>query len=637
MAYVGVSPLGLTLNTTPGNSPTIGSYDQGRVVDNPKAYLSLFKNSSFNVNSLGTDNEGRVITTNDNLHDDDIYDTSIISILEETGKQQSTALSAADFAYLKNLGVFPNNRLMIARRFPSPIGNDLTSIRNTTPLSTLISWVPDGNNFIDISFGEVWETNDEGDFKTVLNDIGKGVLGGDNQGDKLGEVFYSGFSSIPLPGFMETLQYKVLNLMGLTSDENADLLPGGNPNLIRNSVRRKLIGDGKAGSGLKTRFSITMTVEYELKFIDGVDPTLAYFDIITNILSFATSNSVFQFNKNFADSNNQLLQNFISGDATKLLTGLGDFATRLASAITDLAKEAIEILDKMQPKEGETKKEPATSILRDITSKFISDTIGKFIKKFRVRISSIIQAMTGTPSAPWHITIGNPKRPIFSSGDMYMSEDVKLELGPILQFNDLPSSIKCTVILINARPLGAQEIYERFNNGEGRTYKRLNLSIDDFDSNLISGTPSTSQILEDDRKYPRDQFTVGKIPQTLDEFNKARDRQGLSGLVAERNFNISADAQILVNPFLIPEEEDIPEVPLISSEYTYTAILIGNDLFRVTVNNNFRRPSLEFVYTLAQAFDTNSAIDLAKNIMDSTGIYNNGIRYPKTGTKINPN
>jgi hypothetical protein len=55
--------------------------------------------------------------------------------------------------------------------------------------------------------------------------------------------------------------------------------------------------------------------------------------------------------------------------------------------------------------------------------------------------------MTGTPSTPWHITIGNPKRPIFSSGDMYIQDDVKVDLGPILQFNDLPSSIKCELHL----------------------------------------------------------------------------------------------------------------------------------------------------------------------------------------------
>jgi hypothetical protein len=182
------------------------------------------------------------------------------------------------------------------------------------------------------------------DFKTVLNDIGKGVLGGDNQGGKLGDEFYKGFNAIPLAGFMESLQYSVLEKMGLTSKDNTELLPGGNPNLIRKSMMRRLVKDGSTGSGLKCKFTIKMTVEYELKFIDGVDPTLTYFDIISNILSFASSNSTFQFNGNFANKNNKLLQNFISGDNSKLLSGIAEFATKLVEAITSVANKFLGLL-----------------------------------------------------------------------------------------------------------------------------------------------------------------------------------------------------------------------------------------------------------------------------------------------------
>lgn len=637
MGYIGVSPLGLTLNTTPGGNTTIGKYEKNRISDNKELFQSLFKNSGFAVYSKGTDSDGKVVGTETNLHDDEVYDTSVISILKETGKQQSTALSAADFAYLKNLGVFPNNRLMIARRFPSSIGNDLTSIRNTTPISTLISWVPDGDNFISFDFGEEWENNQDGDFKAVLNDIGKGVLGGDNKGGSLGDEFYKGFNAIPLAGFMESLQYKVLEKMGLTSKDNTQLLPGGNPNLIRKSMMRRTVKDGSTGSGLKCSFSIKMTVEYELKFIDGVDPTITYFDIITNILSFATSNSTFQFNSNFANKNNKLLENFISGDNSKLLSGISEFATKLVEAITDIAKEFLGKLDEIfkQPekKEGEDanpKKTLADKILTGIIGAISAASVGKFIKKFRVRILAIISAMTGTPSTPWHITIGNPKRPIFSSGDMYIKDTVKVDMGPILQFNDLPSSIKCEFTLSNARPLGAQEIYERFNNGEGRTYKRLNVSFDESELNLLTiGTYSETEVFEDDQKYPREQF--GKsTPQTAEEARIARDREGTSGLLVENSFEINSD--IIISTSQLPP--DIEEPPLIvTTQYTYNATLIGNDIFRVVVNNNIFQPPIEFVWSLSEATDQFTAILLTENIMNSSGTYNNGIQYPKSGTK----
>jgi hypothetical protein len=636
MGYIGASPLGLTLNTTPGSNPTVGRYEKNRISDDRELYQSLFRNNKFAIYSKGTDDKGKVTGTETNLHDNEVYDTSIISILTETGKQQSTALSAADFAYLKNLGVFPNNRLMIARRFPAPIGNDLTSIRDTTPLSTLISWVPDGENFISFSFGEVWEDNSEGDFKTVLNDIGKGVLGGDNQGGKLGDEFYKGFNAIPLAGFMESLQYSVLEKMGLTSKDNTELLPGGNPNLIRKSMMRRLVKDGSTGSGLKCKFTIKMTVEYELKFIDGVDPTLTYFDIISNILSFASSNSTFQFNGNFANKNNKLLQNFISGDNSKLLSGIAEFATKLIEAITSVANKFLGLLGEIfKPVEKEeeganAQKTFAEKILNGIIGAISADSVGKFIKKFRVRILAIISAMTGTPSTPWHITIGNPKRPIFSSGDMYIQDDVKVDLGPILQFNDLPSSIKCEFTLVNARPLGAQEIYERFNNGEGRTYKRLNLSFEESELNLLAiGTQSDTSALIDDQKYPRDQFGFSTV---TDNSDQAVNRQGASGNIVETSNQINSSTIISTSP--LPEEGDIESPILVTAEYTYNVTLIGNSTFRVTVANNINKQPIEFNWSISSAPDAGTAILLTQNIMDSSGTYQNNINYPKSGTKI---
>jgi hypothetical protein len=51
-------------------------------------------------------------------------------------------------------------------------------------------------------------------------------------------------------------------------------------------------------------------------------------------------------------------------------------------------------------------------------------------------------------------------------------KSVDLKLGTILGFNDLPSSIILDIEFESARNLGAQEIFERFNTGKGRTYAR---------------------------------------------------------------------------------------------------------------------------------------------------------------------
>jgi hypothetical protein len=86
------------------------------------------------------------------------------------------------------------------------------------------------------------------------------------------------------------------------------------------------------------------------------------------------------------------------------------------------------------------------------------------VQKYRERIIGITNVLSGMPSTPWHITIGNPLRPIFCSGDMLV-EDVQLKLGSHLSFNDLPTTITATFKLKNARALGLQEIMAKFNSG----------------------------------------------------------------------------------------------------------------------------------------------------------------------------
>ena len=80
----------------------------------------------------------------------------------------------------------------------------------------------------------------------------------------------------------------------------------------------------------------------------------------------------------------------------------------------------------------------------------------------------VIASMTGGPSTPWHITIGNPLRPIFCSGDMYVT-DVQIKMGPQLSFNDLPTHISAQIRIKPARNLGLQEIHRKFQCGTLRT------------------------------------------------------------------------------------------------------------------------------------------------------------------------
>lgn len=458
MAILGTSPLGLTTDSASGSTNAVGTYQRGKILDDTSLYKSIFQNNAFNTSpSFGTDAE-----TRDNA--DDSFDISVGSILDYTDGYPSMRLLAADFAYLKDLGVYPNNRLMVARRFPSGVPNDLTTI-SATPLSTLISWVPEGNDFIEMTYGEHW-VNAESSFKDILNEVGK-----DLTTPGIGNIAAGGGGAIPLPGFMEGLQYDIMHRMGIVDD--ASQIPAGNPNLIREAKMRKTMKDGTAGSGLKCDFDIKMEVVYEQKFINNVDPTLVYFDIVANLLSFGTSNSYFQFNSKLAKGTSTIINDLISGDVVKITNAISRFVTEFVNAIRGFVSDLISKIGKVV--ESGDPRQIATSFLNGITSTFISPVI----KKYKIRLIGVANALTGTTSTPWHITIGNPKRPMFSSGDMYV-DDIKLTLGDTLANNDLPQYIKAEISFMNARSLGADEIYERFNNGVGRSSKRINLSVVEY-------------------------------------------------------------------------------------------------------------------------------------------------------------
>jgi len=417
------------------------------------------------------------------LHNNDVYDTSVLNILEKLAKTKA-ALRPTDFAYLKYLGVYPNNRLMIARRFVAPSGDNIMVTRTSKEvpsIATLVSWVPEGDNFLDITFGEVW-TDAKADFTGMLNRLGE-----DFSKSGMGKIAGAGANVLPLPGFTEIFQRAFLAKIGLLEENAANQIPAGNPNLIKEAKVRKTVGYSEAGSGLSAKISIKMICEYELKFIAGIDPTIVWMDIIGMIVRFGTSESsnyglsqaVAAKLARWAANPYTLIQDVVTGIKNAIKSArkaLEDAVTAVYNAATDAAKNLSdgstsgeeEISEKAA---AEAAAKEAKDAGMNLIAKLVDigeSVIKAAVMKYRVEVMGIVNALTGNPSTPWHITIGNPMRPIFCSGDM-LTTDVNLKLGPTLAFNDLPSSITAEFTLTNARNLGMQEIMAKFNSGYLRT------------------------------------------------------------------------------------------------------------------------------------------------------------------------
>jgi hypothetical protein len=418
------------------------------------------------------------------LHNNDVYDTSILNLIEKLAPTKG-ALKPADFAYLKDVGVYPNNRLMICRRFVTPSGDNIMvnnigkngKSKDIPSIATMISWIPENDNFIEITFGEVWEEA-KADFTGMLNSLGE-----DFGKSNLGGIVGGAGGALPLPGFTEIFQRKFLAGLGLLESDAGNSIPAGNPNLIKEAKVRKTIDYGTAGSGLSAKVNIKMICEYELKFISGIDPTIVWMDILGTIVRFGTSESSnYGLSQKFAAKiskwsrdPNSLLSDIISNIQTVISATKEEMITKLES----IKNEAVDIANKLDDKAVKVDPVQAgikaagkaydTSVkLLDTLLAGVQTAISGSMMKYRVQILGIVNSLTGNPSTPWHVTVGNPLRPVFCSGDMLVSETT-LKLGPILAFNDLPSSIIAEFTVTNARPWGMQEIMAKFNSGYLRT------------------------------------------------------------------------------------------------------------------------------------------------------------------------
>lgn len=538
MAILGGSPLGLigvlsrpdgnglsTFNGGKSRNVNVNLYNVGKETDKEKlsksgasgGMFSLFTGGTIisawpNIGQVGSDKAkvgtGPVDTkgvSRKTLHNNDIYDTSILNIIEKTANTRAQ-VRPSDFAYLKNLGVFPNNRLVIARRFRGPVDDDIFT-KGSAPLAILITWRLPSEDFLEMSFGEEW-IEAEADFTNLLNNMGQDLLKIGSSGGSLG----SALNVIPLPGFTESITRTLLEELGIyKKGSGQERLPAGNPNLIKQAKRRKTIGYEEAGSGLRCTCSVKMSVEWEQKFISGIDPTIAWMDILTTCVRFGTSpETTYGLSPQFgaklvAWSNNPklIVSQFTDSLSAALNTAKEDIKTLLTAEDANPPDTTVMTngkIDEAKTAAAEKEAESAASLkfLDELIAK-VGGSIGKSVQKYEHAIRGIVSALSGAPSTPWHVTVGNPLRPVFCSGDMFAT-DFTLKLGSTLAFNDLPANISLDFALTNARAWGLQEIIAKFNTGHIRvvntqkdfTTLSPNEQLNQNKYDYVNGTSGTS-------------------------------------------------------------------------------------------------------------------------------------------------
>jgi hypothetical protein len=91
----------------------------------------------------------------------------------------------------------------------------------------------------------------------------------------------------------------------------------------------------------------------------------------------------------------------------------------------------------------------------------------------RPAIYAINSILSGAPVGLWHVTIGNPRNPIFSMGNLILTNAQISHSGP-LGIDDFPTELKVKVTLTHGQPRDVSGIENMYTCGQGDILLPLN-------------------------------------------------------------------------------------------------------------------------------------------------------------------
>ena len=386
----------------------------------------------------------------------------------------SMRFQAADFAYLTDLGVYPMNRMWVLRRFADGVTvQDNLQKMSIYPRETLVGWIkPEDDNFFNFGFNEKWEVMDKRLDEVMMQILEK-------------EFRLKASSIISIPGWSQGLLFAFLNAMKLTN-YNGDQIPQGDPAVLQEAAARAK--DNSPGYGNVSQVSMTLKTSYEQKFIGEIDPGSAMLDIIQRCIYMGTRETKFVMRGGGGILNTlQAAINTNTPDAWWIF--IKEIVKAFVVAIEEIFNSLLgvgapfESLNQVPPEnppkpeeepvaaptEAKDKIKGTLNVFENISDGFLVKILGSTVGKWRYALQGSIGLMTGQNTTPWHLTLGNPYSPFVTFGNVIV-ESVNLNFNNEFGYNDIPTRLDVEVKVKQGRNMGAQELFQMFNNGYQRVY-----------------------------------------------------------------------------------------------------------------------------------------------------------------------
>jgi hypothetical protein len=444
----------------------------------------------------------------------------------------------SDFMYCKHLGKMSNNHLITLRRFPLPIddyigttGEDDNTRLNRVPnnaacIGCMVTWMGvSGNELSNIlkysykmSFKE--ETAEFQDKKASADDNTKLLNSMFSVFDKEYQKQYqAGFAGEAANSAFEHLGIK-LGEPPYKSSDYTDFRDRTKVYGPVDSIRSTYI---RGDEGLTFDHKITLTFEYELKSYNGINGKQAMLDLISNILNVTYTTGTFWGGgfKGYASHQSNVFANLNIFKARGGFTNFIDAFSEDVSTISDSVKAAVGKIESI----GDALK-ALGGFVNNMGGMVLSGMLNKLGRPQKAMYNALLSP---APIGFWHVTIGNPKRPIMSIGNMIITDCNIEHYGP-LGIDDFPTGLKVTVSLDRGKPRDIRDIEKLYMQGTDRIYSSMGDKVFDmyknaelYQSHKKSGTLSSYKPVSNTAKIelPTDHTSEPKV--TVQNYSKLQN------------------------------------------------------------------------------------------------------------------
>ena len=416
-----------------------------------------------------------------------------------------------DFMFCRDLGKIPNNHLLTLRKFTRPVGDNINTRlpKSDTPynfnqsmdVGRLVTWFGNGDNKLediikynyvatfkqfDSKIQPVDSQEDEestGIIGKIVNTINPRYNQAMSQGRTGAHNFISQlggrYLSTSYANFGRGGQYDRHEIFGMY-DHHKIYEP-------KNTIQSTHVYEGK----LTFSQEFTIKFSYKLRAYDNINPRAAFLDLIGNILAVTYRSGTFWGGSRMfkgappnkvgtAKVNAFLDRTFdtLGGIGNNLLSGNLDIGGTLGSiwgAVKQIASDAFNTAKSLALGNTSTKgKSPLQVIGAIVKHTGLWNGVQGMIKNGlgRPAVYALDSLLTGDNVGLWHLTIGNPRNPIMSIGNLIIDKSEITQSGP-LGLDDFPTDLMVSVSLKHGRPRDSAEIQKMYTKGSGPIYTPL--------------------------------------------------------------------------------------------------------------------------------------------------------------------